>query len=197
MNSLLQELGVPSELQALFNTTDCIFDFGDGYEHFTKDFHRVPTSQNLWRAVPDAVTDVVITHSAMEAIAFMTFNRHLFTAARQVAFAAIGNFPHGLQTGWIRENFRKRKITLVFGNCVLGVTADIKVSAGIRLVPVKIFHEQRTIIIECKGLTRAFEQDTLSLSLFEKAFGIRSGIRTSKPKNHLTYLDQLISYGKQ
>jgi hypothetical protein len=193
---LLQELGVPWELQALFNSTDCVFDFGDGYEHFRKDFHHVPTSQNVWRAVPDVVKDVVITHSAMKAIAFMHFNRHLFTGIEQVAFAAIGNFPHSLQTGWIRHNFRKRKITLAFGNYILGVIADIKVSAGRRLMPVKLCHEHRNIIIECKSLKKSFEQDTLSLSVFEKEFGIRSGIRTSKPQKNLTYLDQLTTYGK-
>ena len=195
MNSLLQELGVPAELQALFNATDCVFDFGDGYEQFSKDFHHVPTSQNVWRVVPDAVTDVVITHSAMEAIAFMTFNRHQFNAIEQVAFVAMGNFPHSLQTGWIRENFKRRKITLAFSNCILGVMADIKVMAGLRLLPVKLFLDNQKISIECKGFKKSFEQKLLSLSLFEKAFGIRSGIRTIKPKNHLTYLDRLISNG--
>lgn len=196
MNKLLTELGVPNDLQALFNNSDCLFDFGDGQEHFGPGFHRVPTSQNVWRAAGDFVTDVVITHSAMEAIAYITLNRYLHASLDNIAFVAIGNYPHALQTGWIRDTFTKRKITLVFGNCLLGVVADLRVVAGLRLLPLRMRLEDNFIGLECKGHTHSIEQGSLSLYLFEKVFGIRSGIKTSKPKNHLTYLDQLIANGK-
>ena len=59
MTNILEELGVSGELQALFNTPDCVFDFGDAYEHFGKGFHKVPTTQNIWHAARDAVGRVV------------------------------------------------------------------------------------------------------------------------------------------
>ena len=195
MNVLLTELGVPPELQALFNHSECLFDFGDGYEEFMQGFHRVPTSQNVWRKSSDCVSDVIITHSAMEAIAYITLNRHLHSALENIAFIAIGNYPHTLQTDWIRNTFKKRKITLVFGNCILGILADIRIVAGLRLMPVKMFLAGHCIKLKCKGTTCLIEQHLISLHAFEKAFSIRSGMKTSKPKNHLTYLDQLLANG--
>lgn len=196
MNEILTGLGVPAELQALFNHSECLFDFGDGYEHFGKGFHRVPTSQNAWRCSPDCVTDVIITHSAMEAIAYITLNRHLHSSLSNIAFIAIGNYPHALQTDWIRNTFKKRKITLVFSSCILGVLADIRLVAGLQLLPVKMQLAGRCIKLQCKGITCFLEQDSISLHKFEKTFGIRSGMKTSKPKNYLTYLDQLLANGK-
>lgn len=196
MNSLLTELGVPPELQALFNNTDCLFDFGDSHEHFGQGFHRVPTSQNVWRASRDCVTEVIITHSAMEAVAYITLNSYSHSVIENIGFIAIGNYPHALQTGWIRDTFKKRKITLVFGNCLLGILADIRVVAGLRSLQLRMTLDGNCIKLESKGLTHSIEQGSLSLYLFEKAFGIRSGIKTSKPKNHLTYLDQLLAHGK-
>jgi hypothetical protein len=195
MTDILEELGVPGELQALFNTPDCVFDFGDSYEHFSIGFHRVPTTQNIWHAARDAVTDVIITHSAMEALAYLTLNRHLYQTIDRLACVAIGNYPHNLQTGWIRETFRRQKITLVFGNCILGTLADIRVAAGLRSLPVTMRLSAGMIQVECKGLSHRFDQEALSLHTFEKAFGIRFGIRTKKPKNHLTYLDELTAHG--
>ena len=192
----MAELGVPAELQALFNSPNCIFDFGDVTEHFGAGFHKVPTSQNVWRAAGDAVRELIITHSAMEGLAYITFNRHLHKAPENMAFVAIGNYPHALQMDWIRENFRKRKITLVFSNCILGTLADIKVVSGLRKLPVRMRLQENSILLDCNGVRRTFEQDLLSLHVFEKAFAIRSGIRTCKPKNHLTYLYQLIANGK-
>lgn len=196
MNETLTELGVPQELQALFNHSECLFDFGDGYEHFGEGFHRVPTSQNVWRASRECVSDVIITNSAMEAIAYITLNRHMHSSVENIAFIAIGNYPHTLQTDWIRTTFKKRKITLVFGNCILGILADIRVVAGLRLLPLKIRLAGHFIKLECKGTSCLIDQHSISLHAFEKAFSIRSGMKTCKPKNHLTYLDQLLANGK-
>lgn len=196
MNRLLTELGVPNDLQALFNNSDCLFDFGDSHEHFGEGFHRIPTSQNVWRMSRDSATDVVITHSAMEAIAYITLNRYLHPSLDNIAFVALGNYPHAMQMNWIRETFKKRKITLVFGNCILGILADIRVVAGLRSLPLRMQIDGNCIRLQCKDRTHKIDQSALSLYLFENAFGIRSGIKTSKPKEHLTYLDQLIANGK-
>lgn len=194
MNALLTGLGVPQEVQALFNNSDCVFDFGDTSEHFGQGFHRVPTSQNVWTCVRDSVTDLVITHSAMESIAFITLNRQCFPILDNIAFVAIGNYPHNLQTGWIRHNFKNRKITLVFSNCILGKLADIKVAAGLRSLPLNLKLMPAGIQVQCKGQSQTFGQQSLSLHAFEKSFGLRFGFKTAKPKHHMTYLDQLIHH---
>ena len=51
--------------------------------------------------------------------------------------------------------------------------------------------------ILCDNKLYGFEQDNLSLSAFEKAAGMRTGIRTCKPKEFDTYLDLLRFYAKQ
>lgn len=192
----MTKLGVPLELQALFDTAECLFDFGDGYELFEAGIHKVPTSQNVWRSAPALVTCVIITHSVMEAAAYITLNRHKHSSVANIAFVATGNYPHSLQTAWIKNNFKNRKMTLVFGNCILGILADIKMAAGLRKIPLKMRLSGLNIVLECRGLSLSFAQESLSLHSFEKSFGIRSGIKTSKPKYHLTYLDQLLAHGK-
>ncbi|MBD1395180.1 hypothetical protein [Mucilaginibacter glaciei] len=197
MNPILTELGVSEELQAFFQVTDLVFSYGQDTECFGENFHRVPATSNLWVAGNDLTTEVVITHSAMEAIAYLTLNRHRYPRIDTLSFIAIGNLPHEGQLQWIRSGWLKKKHTLVFGNNLLGRLADIKVAAGLADRQVRLYWNSPHIRIETENSHHELTMDNLSLNVFEKAFGIRSGIRTYKPIKFDTFLDQLKHNGKQ
>jgi len=192
MNILLTRLGVPPEIQAFFKIDDELsFDYGDQQELYGEGFHVVPSTKNLWVAGGIHARHVVISYSAMEAMAFITLNRHRYPRLEQLAIVAIGNRFYNEQAGWIRENFRGRKFVLVFGKDILGQLNDIKLTAGIKNLPVKIFHSENQILIYRGSLVRAFDQERISLHAFQEAFSIRPRFRTGKPVQSLTFLDQL------
>jgi len=72
VNEQLITLGVPPELQAFFNLHELYFDYDDTFEYFDFGFHLVPTNSGIWLAGRPLTTDLIITSSAMEAIAFLT-----------------------------------------------------------------------------------------------------------------------------
>ena len=196
MNPLLTRLGVPQEVQAFFNIHDLLFTYGDHFEHFDTGFHRVPTTQNIWLAGKDLSREVIITSTAMEAIAYLSVNLYRYPDLNSLSFIAVGNLPQPGQLNWIRANYQKKKFTLVFGKDLLGKLADIMIAAGIKNKTIRLMRSDMQVQILCNNKLYGFEQDNLSLSAFEKAAGMRTGIRTCKPKEFDTYLDQLRFYAK-
>jgi len=192
MNPLLTRLGVPADIQAFFNTAaELSFHYGDTSEHYSEDFHKVPTTANLWMAGEATASEVIVSYCAMEAIAFITINRQHYPELEKLAFVAIGNKLQGEQVKWIREKFPKRKFTLVFGNDLLGQITDIKLAAGLKHIPLRIQHSSGKVLINCLDKLRIFDEDKITLHAFQLAFGLRGKIRTRKPIQTLTYLDQL------
>jgi len=197
MNSVLTGLGVPQEVQAFFNIHELLFTYGEHFEHFDTGFHRVPTTQNIWLAGKDLSREVIITSTAMEAIAYLSVNLYRYPDLDALSFIAIGNLPHPGQLNWIKANYPKRKFTLVFGKDLLGKLADIRIAAGLKKKTIRLLRSDIQIQIMCDNKMYGFDQDNLSLSAFEKASGLRTGIRTCKPKEFDTYLDQLKYYANQ
>jgi hypothetical protein len=197
MHPLLTELGVSKELQAYFDINELRFDYGDEQEFFGSDFHVVPTTGDLWLAGNYPATELIITSSAMEAVAYMALNAWRHPANAVLSFIAIGNLPHSRQLNWIRAYCQKRKITLVFGNDLLGRLADIVVATGIRNKVLRLRWQNSKVQLHVNN--RAFEADPekLSLNSFEKTAGFRTAIRTRKPAHHNTFLEQLIHDKKQ
>jgi hypothetical protein len=192
MNDHLTRLGVPEVLQAWFNCRqELVFDYGGAKEIFTKDFHKVPTTANLWLSGNRSASEVVITHSAMEAIAFLTLHAGDYPRRDTLSFIATGNLPGMVQLQWIRQNFKKRKFTLVFGNDLLGALTDIKVAAGLKGQDTRLLLSGDALHVQMKTQVRILSVPGISLYAFEKAFGLRMGIRTKKPPTALTFLDQL------
>lgn len=192
MNPLLTWLGVPPEIQAFFGAADeLLFNYGDMYEHYGDGFHKIPTTQNLWLAGSAVASNVIITYSAMEAIAFITLNRHRYPRLEQLAFIAIGNRLFTEQANWIRQNFLKRKFTLVLGKDLLGHITAIKLASGIKNITIRVFHDGSNIQIYRGKELHIFHNEQLSLHSFQEAFGIRPRFRTAKPVQSLTFLEQL------
>ncbi|MDB4920369.1 hypothetical protein [Mucilaginibacter sp.] len=193
MNRLLTGLGIPLEVQAFFNiSTDLTFNYGDQFERYDAGFHIVPSTQNLWFAGTQNATHLIITYSVMEAMAFITFNRHRFPRLEQLAFIAIGNKLHVEQGDWIRQSFPGRKVILVFGKELVGHITDIKLAAAIKNIPIRIFYKDRDFHIYRNNCLKVFDQEQISLHAFQEAFAIRPRFRTGKPVHSLTFLDQLI-----
>ena len=192
MNNLLTKLGIPLEIQAFFGVTDELsFSYGDQYERYGPGYHIVPSTQNLWVAGLPNATHLIITYSVMEAMAFITLNRHRFPRLEQLAFVALGNRLHVEQGDWIKQNFTGRKVTLVFGKDMIGHITDIKLAAAIKGITLRIISKDNEIHIYRDKYLQIFTQEQISLHAFQESFGIRPRFRTAKPVRSLTFLDQL------
>jgi len=192
MNQLLTRLGIPMEIQAFFNVNPHLsFSYGDLDELYGIDFHIVPSTQNLWFAGTQNATHLIITYSVMEAMAFITLKRNRYPRVDQLAFVAIGNRLHLKQGEWIRQNLPGRKVTLVFGNDLVGRITDIKLAAAVKNIPIRVIFKDAEVHIYRGRLLKVFNQEKVSLHAFQEAFGIRPRFRTGKPVNSLTFLEQL------
>jgi len=192
MNRLLTGLGIPLEVQTFFNiTADLTFNYGNQVERYEAGCHIVPSTQNLWFAGTCNATHLIITYSVMEAMAFITFNRHRYPRMEQLAFIAIGNRLQSAQGDWIRQSFPGRKVILVFGKDLVGHITDIRLAAAIKNIPIRILYKGEEIHIYRDRCLQVFDQEQLSLHAFQEAFGIRPRFRTGKPVRFLTFLDQL------
>jgi len=197
VNQILTRLGIPPEVQAFFHAEELIFDYGSDTEHFSLDFHRVPTTPNLYIAGAEAAKELVLTSSVMEGIAFLALSAHHYPNLSDLAVIAIGNLPYQGQLDYISAGWQKRKITLVFGKDILGRLTDIRIATGIRNKKVRLAQLHGMINIEYNHILYRFPLESFSLNKFEKAAALRSGIRTCKPKQFETYLDQLKYDAKQ
>lgn len=205
MDPVLTRLEVPPSVQEFFSgsyTADgqgnLLFHYGDAREHFSLSFHRVPRSCGCWTGgnkIFGLVSEVFICSSAMEAIAYLSLNHCWHSPADNLLFVSVGTLPSGEQLAQIRRNLKHTKCSLVFGNCLLGRAADLKVSACLRGAPIALQLSSGGRIVEVlySGKRYSFKPDELSLKAFENAAGFRSGLRTRKARNYNTYLDLLRS----
>ncbi|MCC8407695.1 hypothetical protein LJ707_02060 [Mucilaginibacter sp. UR6-1] len=191
MHDLLTKLGVSTELQAFFDLRDLCFSYGDEQEIYGPGFHHVPVSSDLWMSGKYPATELIISSSAMEAIAYMALNAWRHPADGSLSFIAVGLRPQPEQLRWINRYCLKRKITLVFPNDLCGRLADIVIAAGIRGRPVRPFWNKGNVQLRLKTQTIELPADKISLNMFEKAASLRTGIRTRKPVRFDTFLDQL------
>lgn len=191
MNAYLTKLGVPLKIQQFFAVEEPIFDFGNDSEYFSETIYRVPVTNNLWIAGDQFARQVIITFSAMEAVAFLTLNQANYPNYTELLFIATGARISNSQLKWIKLNLKGREFTLAFGNELTGRITDIKVAAAIRSKTVKLAFQEGNVIAWLKEKKIVFDDDKLSLHAFETAFGVRTMIRTCKPLNQLTFLDEL------
>jgi hypothetical protein len=191
MNTLLAELGVSEELQAFFNISELIFEYGCDREYYGKNGHFIPTTPHLWVAGNDSASELVITPSVMESIAYLSLNASRYPVLSSLRIIATGNLPHTGQLDWIRANCQKRKITLVFGGDLLGRLADITVACGIRNKPVRLRWSGDQVNVKANGVTFDADPETLTLNVFEKITAIRTAVRTRKAIRFNTFLEQL------
>jgi hypothetical protein len=193
-NEFLTRCGVPNDVQGFFGVNDLSFSYGTVTEKFEAGFHFVPTTAEIWLAGNQAALEVIVTSSVMEGIAYCSLNRHRYPALNKIVVASLGNCPQFNQLQQLNAFFPGRNFTLVFGRDLLGMAADIWVATALCGLAVSIMRKEKGIDIYHNGQTRSFGQEQVSLSAFQKAFGIRTRCRTRKPKNADTFLHLLLNF---
>lgn len=196
INPVLKRLGISSEVQAFFHADHLCFDYGDASEVYGDGFHYVPTTSHLWLVGSVYAADVIVTSSAMEALAWYEFHHPYYHDPGKLAFVSLGNLASDSQLNWLRSNFKRRKFTLVFGNDFLGALTDIRVTAALKNKAVILCWQKREAEVRLNGRTACFDESCCSLYRFEQVFGLRTGIRTSKPSVHTSFLIQLQQHVK-
>jgi hypothetical protein len=202
MHPYLSRLGIPAVIQqrclAYMKTNEdgnLSMSFGDGLEIFGPGRHLVPASQGLWVAGDPGhpnVRQLIIGHSAMELIAFLTRYRYLLPDLNRLSLVATGSGLHSSQLSRIRGNCEGKSCAFIFGNDLFGRIADIKAAAALRNLPLAVSiidHENVEVIFRNQQFP--FGQERLTLNALEKEAGFRFGFRTYKPKTAATFLAQI------
>src|SRR5580704_4700594 len=100
MNQLWAGLGVPEWIPEFFNAAEPVFDYGDAIEYFDGNAHYVPATRNLWVAGNQQSREVILTTSAMDAVAYLSLNHSRYPGPDSLVFISFGNLPIPEQVGW-------------------------------------------------------------------------------------------------
>ena len=201
MHPYLTRLGVRPEVQAFFEpyysavSRDLLFQQGNYREHFGFAFHRIPSGGDFWLAGElnlSTVDRVFISTSAMDAVAFLHFFGHGLADWENILFIATGVKPTTIQLRWIRDKMGGKHLTLIFPADLPGAVTDLKVAAAFRRMPAAAFlAEKERLKIYFRAKVYEFDQQTFTLSGFERASAYRFKVVTCKPKYGASFLDQL------
>lgn len=191
----LEWLGVDPRVRHFFKnhlTTSyetLIFNYGNSAEHAGAGFHRLPLTEETWIAgEPKFATNIFITASAMDALAFLDLNRQRFPGFDALCFIATGAAPYKSHAALIQK-YQQKKLHFIFSNDPPGAVCDLKLASYIRNKPLTITYQNNQFDILFEHKNYVFER--LSLNALEKASGYNFRIRTHKPKNTSTYYEQL------
>lgn len=154
-------------------------------EHWNENGVRIPVCKGMWLVtdgLPVSVTHLFMGHSASDLLCFCHYHPNWVNLSCLSAFASLGLLPTKEQFNWLKTLFPNAKIHTVFDTGISGRVADCKVAtwqlgknARFRLADDhgEFYYNKKKYRIPV---------NIFSLSRFEKLSGIRSGIRTHKPK---------------
>jgi len=154
-------------------------------EHWGENGLRIPVSKGMWLvtdSLPVSVTHLFIGHSASDLLCFCHYHPNWVDPPCLSAFASLGLLPTKEQFIWLKSHFPNAKIHTVFDAVISGRVADCKVAAW------QLGKNARFSLANDHGEFYYNKKkyripiSIFSLSRFEKLSGIRSGIRTHKPK---------------
>jgi hypothetical protein len=203
MTDHLLRFGIKPEAALFFKNTYSvdpqgylIFSYGTDQERLGEGFHIIPVSKSSWRAGqenPALIRKVFICHSAMEAICFLHLNFNAFPERDRLLFIAVGLIPQDSHFKTLRGLLKGKQLCLVMGSGIFGHLADLKMAAEIKGRTCSIqYIEPETIRINYRDNVYVFSETKISLNAFEIASGLRSGIRTYKPKLFESYSAQIL-----
>jgi len=202
MHPFLTRLGIEPEVQEyfrpFFHTDDSgnlLFNYGDEQEHYGFAFHHIPISGHFWMAgnleLPQ-VRRVILSASALDSFSWLNKKTVFLSDMDNLLFLSVAAGIRQYHLKWISQWISGKSFTLIFSNDLLGRIADLKVAAAIRKLPVKVFIDgDEQVMVAFRSRIFYFRQDKFSLNAFEKAANYRFGVCTDKPKNHLTFFDEL------
>lgn len=154
-------------------------------EQWSESGVRIPVCKGVWlvtNCLPVSVTNLFIGHSASDILCFCHYYPNWVNHPCLSAFASLGLLPTKEQFTWLKTLFPNAKIHTVFDGGISGRVADCKVAAWKfgKNTRFKLAFDQLEFYYKRK-LCR-IPVGIFSLNRFERLSGIRSGIRTHKPK---------------
>ncbi len=154
-------------------------------EYWAPKLHLVPVSSGIWlvhEGFAVQVRHLFLGGSAADILCFCQLNPNWLNDVGTVAFAALGLLPNVDQIGFLKGRFPNAKVHTLFESGITGKVTDCKVAlwqkgkdASFRVIDdlVQITYRNRRYKISVA---------VFSLNRFETTMGIRSKIRTHKPK---------------
>jgi hypothetical protein len=191
MNAYLTRLGIRPEIQEwlvpyyyMNDAGQLCFFYDNDIEIYGLAFHRVPLKGGCWKAgAENLLSQTVICSSVMEAIAWL--NCHTVNLDHLLLIATGNKIS--------LPSLPKSQKILVFGNDLLGNVCDLKAAAILAGHPVEITVEDNTIDVTFRHRRYSLPAATFSLSAFQRISGNRFNVKTSKPRQHSSWLNQLIN----
>lgn len=165
-------------------------------EYFSDQHHQVPSTSGFWTRYmchPSAIRTCLVFLSAIEALCFVQATRSISKDSGATAIVSIGSRPRKEQVIQLKKRFPNAKFHLIFGNDIICRVLDCAVALWLTDKEAIFKLAESSIRISYGQSVRLVETTKLSWSSFQKAFGIRTSVRTHKPpKKFRSFKDMLI-----
>jgi len=169
---------------------DFLFSYQEGKENaqtecWSADLHLVPASTGIWLAYegfPVQIRHLFLAHSAADILCFCHHFQSWLKISDNVAFAALGLVASNFQINLLKIQFVNAKVHTLFDAGITGRVSDCKVAFWLKGTKATFITDGELIHISHYRNRFTIPVEAFSLNRFEKTVGIRSGIRTHKPK---------------
>lgn len=169
---------------------DFLFSFQEGNENVQREYwstgsRLVPVSTGIWLAYegfPVQIRHLFLSYSAADILCFCHYKPDWLKISGNVAFAALGLIATNSQISLLKRQFFNAKVHTLFDAGITGRVTDCKVALWQRRIDATFTADSEFIHIKLNRNKFLIPVEAFSLNRFEKTVGIRSGIRTHKPK---------------
>ncbi|HAP96587.1 MAG TPA: hypothetical protein DCP54_12735, partial [Chryseobacterium sp.] len=133
--------------------------------------------------------------SAIEALCFTQVTQFINRDTGSTAIVSIGIKPSIAQVMQLKTIFPNAKFDLAFGNDMMSSILDCTVALWLAGKEARFKLMESGICIRYGHSQQLVESTKLSLSSFQKMFGIRSSFRTCKPPRNYTAFREMLLKG--
>lgn len=170
---------------------DFLFSFQESngnalLEYWSAEMHLVPSSGGIWLAsngFPVQVRHLFLSHSAADILCFCHNFPSWLKIPDNVAFAALGLKAFCSQIDLLKRQFFNAKVHTLFDAGITGRVTDCKIALWTKGTDATFIVHDELLHIGYHRNKFVIPVEAFSLNRFEKTVGIRSGIRTHKPKS--------------
>lgn len=155
------------------------------FEYWSGSGNRVPCGTGIWmveHGSPAQARHLFLAHSAADILCFCHFSPDWLVTSGQVAFAALGICVTSNQVSFLKARFLNARIHTLFDVEIAGKVTDCKTALWLAGKDAQFLAEGDLLKVRYRRTDFNIPASAISLSRFEKATGLRSGIRTHKPK---------------
>lgn len=163
-------------------------------EFWSDEKHLMPVPTGMWlvyEGLPAQVRHLFLSHTAIDILCFCQQRPDWVKIPDNVAFASLGLLASADQVSFLKQHFVNAKMHTLFDAELTGRVTDCKIALW--RSGKEAFFRVIDDVIQINYRKRIFNIPAISFSLnrFEKAVGLRSGVRTHKPKNgYLSFREQ-------